>query len=319
MQMYRALDPTKIAETLHKLELRIEDRFPEAGLAGVCRELTSIADHTQERLLKVQRPIYWLRMLVGIALTSGALVLLYVSGIIEFKRTSNDLFGVLQGMDAAFNVIVLMGAAFFFLWTVEERVKRRRVLAELHELRSIVHVIDMHQLTKDPSMVTGGHRATAHSPKREMTTFELSRYLDYCTEMLSLVAKVAALYSEAFRDPVVIGQVNEMEQLATNLSGKIWQKIVILQQIEDAAEASRERRAHASAHAQAAAGPRYAEPRYDGLGHAGGQAPPHHVAERSYESSARLDRPVRKIRQRVRKASPATHGSETPSPKPVTD
>ena len=50
------------------------------------------------------------------------------------------------------NIIVLMGAALFFLVTIEDRLKRRRALTALHELRSIVHVIDMHQLTKDPSM-----------------------------------------------------------------------------------------------------------------------------------------------------------------------
>jgi len=86
----------------------------------------------------------------------------------------------------------------------------------------------MHQLTKDPSALLKGNSPTAHSPKREMTEYQLARYLDYCTEMLSLTAKVAALYAQSFRDPVVVANVNEIEQLTTNLSRKVWQKIMLL-------------------------------------------------------------------------------------------
>jgi hypothetical protein len=91
-------------------------------------------------------------------------------------------------------------------------------------------VIDMHQLTKDPSLVLGTERVkdTAASPKRVMTAFELGRYLD-CSEMLSLTGKVAALYAQDLDDPVVVEAVNDIEMLATNLSRKVWQKIAILQ------------------------------------------------------------------------------------------
>ena len=84
----------------------------------------------------------------------------------------------------------------------------------------------MHQLTKDPSLVLGRDHDTAASPKREMTAFELGRYLDYSSEMLSLAGKVAALYAQDLDDPEA---VNDIEMLATNLSRKIWQKIAILQ------------------------------------------------------------------------------------------
>ena len=62
-----------------------------------------------------------------------------------------------------------------------------------------------------------------------MTAFELGRYLDYCSEMLSLTGKVAALYAQDLDDPVVVEAVNDIEMLATNLSRKVWQKIAILQ------------------------------------------------------------------------------------------
>jgi hypothetical protein len=87
----------------------------------------------------------------------------------------------------------------------------------------------MHQLTKDPSMMMSGAQITSVSPTRTLTPFELTRYLDYCSEMLSLSAKVAALYAQSFPDPVVTDAVSDLERVTTNLSQKIWQKISLMQ------------------------------------------------------------------------------------------
>jgi len=135
---------------------------------------------------------------------------------------------VLQAVEAAANIVVLLGAALFFLISLETRLKRNRSLRDLHVFRSIAHVIDMHQLTKDPSSVLASECATASSPQRRMSPFELTRYLDYCSEMLSLTSKLAAVYAQNLPDPVVIDAVNEIESLTTNLSQKVWQKITIL-------------------------------------------------------------------------------------------
>ena len=118
-----------------------------------------------------------------------------------------------------------------YLTTLEGRRKRRLALGHLHELRSIVHVIDMHQLTKDPGAITSATPPTASSPVRRLSPQELNRYLDYCSEMLSLTAKVAALYAQNSADPAVLEAVNDLERLTTNLSSKIWQKITIVQAI----------------------------------------------------------------------------------------
>ena len=86
----------------------------------------------------------------------------------------------------------------------------------------------MHQLTKDPEWVLDRGRETGVLPPRTMNRFELSRYLDYCSEALSLTGKVAALYMRDFDDPVALQAVNEVEALTTGLSRKIWQKLSIL-------------------------------------------------------------------------------------------
>jgi hypothetical protein len=135
---------------------------------------------------------------------------------------------VLQAVEAAANIVVLLGAALFFLISLETRLKRNRSLRDLHVFRSIAHVIDMHQLTKDPSSVLASDHATASSPERTMNPFELTRYLDYCSEMLSLTSKLAAVYAQNLPDPVVIDAVYDIESLTTNLSEKIWQKITIV-------------------------------------------------------------------------------------------
>jgi hypothetical protein len=86
----------------------------------------------------------------------------------------------------------------------------------------------MHQLTKDPDRVIRSTSDTPSSPERELQGFQLGRYLDYCSEMLSLVSKVAALYAQSFDDHVVLAAVDEVESLTTGLSAKIWLKIMIL-------------------------------------------------------------------------------------------
>jgi hypothetical protein len=90
----------------------------------------------------------------------------------------------------------------------------------------------MHQLTKDPDRLSDepreGASDTPSSPTRTLTRFELGRYLDYCSEMLALLGKIAALYAQNTADPVALGAVDEIEALTSGLSHKIWQKIMIL-------------------------------------------------------------------------------------------
>jgi hypothetical protein len=74
---------------------------------------------------------------------------------------------------------------------------------------------------------------TKASTARAMSEFELTRYLEYCSEMLSLIGKLAALYGQDMRDSVVIEAVNDVESLTTNLSRKVWQKITIIKQLDE--------------------------------------------------------------------------------------
>ena len=94
----------------------------------------------------------------------------------------------------------------------------------------------MHQLTKDPGMIQETKKSTLHSPKRKLSKFELQRYLEYCSEALSLIGKVAALYAQSLPSEVIVRMVNEIEGLSTGFSRKMWQKLIILNEMEDKAE-----------------------------------------------------------------------------------
>jgi len=139
-----------------------------------------------------------------------------------------NLADIVQMIEAALNTLILLGAGIVFLVTLENRRKRNRVIRAVNRLRCIAHIVDMHQLAKDPDSIAEHTISTPHSPKRVLTQYELARYLDYCTEMLSLVSKTAFLYVQDYHDPVAAEAVNDLEALTTGLSSKIWQKIMML-------------------------------------------------------------------------------------------
>jgi len=225
---YQTLNATQIVETLRRLEQRLGERFPGSSLAAVCGELIGLAQTAQQRSSAIASPNHALRAAVLAVIAAGIAGLAFVAFSVKVQVATADIFAVFQGVEAGMNIIVLAGAMLFFLVSLETRMKRRRSLRDLHRFRSIAHVIDMHQLTKDPSTLLGGGAPTASSPRRTMSRFELTRYLNYCSELLSLTNKLAALYAQNLPDAVIIDAVNDIEDLTTNLCNKIWQKITIL-------------------------------------------------------------------------------------------
>lgn len=225
---YRTLDKTKIIETAETLELRVAERFPDSSLSKVGLEIKKLAQDLALEASKLERPIWWLRLFVFGSIFLAALVFAQVGTIISFERLSTGALDFVQGIEAAINTAVFAGVGIYTLATLEERFKRRRALNHLHALRSIIHIIDMHQLTKDPVAGVGELKPTKSSPKRSLSGDELKRYLDYCSEMLSITGKIAALFAQALNDSVVVEAVNDIENLSANLSRKIWQKIMLV-------------------------------------------------------------------------------------------
>lgn len=226
--MSRSLEPRLIIETSARLHLRVAERFPGSGLAKLAGDLEGIAREAEIRGSRIARPHAGLRgasWLLTAALVAGVP---YALSRMGFSFSSRAGFDFLQGVEAAANLTLLFGAAIVSVWKFEESLRRRRALETVYELKSLAHVIDMHQLTKHPEPPSRLLPSTKSSPTRTLSGLELARYLDYCGEMLSVVGKIAALYAQNLQDPVVLDAVDGVEDLTTGLSRKIWQKIAVL-------------------------------------------------------------------------------------------
>lgn len=236
---YRRIDPDKLAERISQLQERIGEQLGERGLTRICGELASVSTDAKRRTAKLRRPIWLLRLVPIVATGLIVYITLALHSSITLVDASVDkmLTQELQELMRAIRKLLssaalpialavpvpLVFAMFAFIWSLESRWKRHRALRYLHELRSIIHVIDMHQLTKDPHQLSDG-ADTDH-----LSGVKLMRYLDYCSELLSLSAKVATLYAESSHDPVVIATVSDLGQITSNLSNKIWQKVNIVE------------------------------------------------------------------------------------------
>jgi len=236
------LDYDKIVITIERLERRIAERFPNSGLQMVVKDFLMISKSSKKNIEWISRPHFILRFFSYFIILISFAALVFSISQIDLKNDLNTITNIIQASEALFSELVLVGAAVFFMVTIETRLKRARTSKYLNELRVIAHVIDMHQLTKDPGMHDHHNLDTENSPNRELNTFELQRYLDYCSEGLALIGKVAALYAQSLPNEVVVRTVNEIEELSSGLSRKVWQKLIILNEMVGRMERKQKKR-----------------------------------------------------------------------------
>jgi len=229
---YRQLSEAQIGQTLRRLRDRITERFPGSGLSRLSAELVLVSEEASESVAYVRRPHWAIRIGVGVVIAAIVVVIGMAAASMRLPGRVDRLSELVQMLESAINDVVFLSIAIYFLIGIEGRLKRRKALHSLHQLRSVVHIVDMHQLTKDPERLMSPREDTPSSPERSMTAPELGRYLDYCSELLALTSKIAALFVQQFNDPVVLSTVNEVETLVTGLSGKIWQKITLLDRVK---------------------------------------------------------------------------------------
>jgi hypothetical protein len=232
---FAQLDAVKILGTIERLELRIAHRFPESGLLRVCSEFLHVARESETLATRLEAPIWPVRTAAyaAAALLAGLAVWALTQLGQHVTIGPDGVHDLLQSTESAINELIFLGLALFSLVGLETRLKRRAALAALHRLRSLAHVVDMHQLTKDPAYLLSLYTETKASPERKFTRAELTRYLDYCSEMLALNSKVAALFAQTMDDPVILENVNDLESLTQGMAAKIWQKIMILDLAEE--------------------------------------------------------------------------------------
>jgi hypothetical protein len=220
-----------VGSTVAQLERRIGARFGERGLTKAARDLYLLVDlvrgEARQSRDRLRRTTLAARA-TGMVIVAATLVLLAVtlhSALVDGPARTIEWVPLVESV---INDLVFAAIAVVFLWAFPERLERRSLLRLLHRLRSLAHVIDMHQLSKDPEQVSATYTPTTQSAPHGLDADQLHHYLSYCSEMLSLTAKTAALCGEHTTDGVVLETISYIETLTTELSNKIWQKISLL-------------------------------------------------------------------------------------------
>ena len=225
------LDATEVRRTIERLERRIGARFPDRGIRRVAQALLALADDVTAAASGARGWLQWLRVV-----TRALMALLLAGTAFGLARLADDAVpsGPARTLDwvplieSGVNDLVFLAIAVFFLAALPGRVVRGRLLRRLHRLRSLAHIVDMHQLTKDPERLRADFVRTDASARPGLGRADMEHYLDYCSELLSLTSKVAALCAEESQDPLVLDTVGTIETLTTGMSRKIWQKISLL-------------------------------------------------------------------------------------------
>ena len=228
MSNYTQLNTSLIIEQMRVLSKRIEERFPNSGLYAISKEAYALTQKVKDKQIEFSKPNYVIKGLSYFLIALIIIGVFYTIHKIELPGGELKLFELFQVFESGINDIVFIVISIFFLSNIEERFTRKKALQSLDELRALIHIIDMHQLSKDPQLLIHRGTETESSPKRTYSRFQMGRYFNYCSELLALWAKVSALYIQDINDQIILSAANEIENLSANISQKIWQKIMIL-------------------------------------------------------------------------------------------
>jgi len=112
------------------------------------------AERASARAAKIRRPNPYVRasvvLLIGGALARASSLSPKISITVRRRKEVKGASAFVQFLDASLESIAFLFGGALFLVTLESRLKRAKLIAAVHELRSLAHIIDMHQLTKSP-------------------------------------------------------------------------------------------------------------------------------------------------------------------------
>ncbi len=136
-----------------------------------------------------------------------------------WDRTLTELF---EATDAGFNLLVLLAGALWFFITLEGRLKRKKALESIEELREFIHVIDLTQLYYTPELYNPD---ASNSPTQRGLDYT---YLLFCTQMFGVISNLAALYSRGAAGDSILRAASDVKMLETALSTKLLSKVEIV-------------------------------------------------------------------------------------------
>ena len=134
----------KVYETLIRLQTRITERFPDSNLRKVCGHLMEVTEESSENIEWISRPLWLICGLTYTVIAVSIIAIVYGFTLLNYNIENPNFGDILALAESTINDLVLLGAAIFFLLTLENRMKRSRALKKLNELRATAHVIDMH-------------------------------------------------------------------------------------------------------------------------------------------------------------------------------
>jgi hypothetical protein len=217
------LDPSRIVETAENLARRVSERLPESNLAERAVDLVGIARLTVERIQQARRPIYMIRVVSVLAIV-GLLSLLSLVRLIRIRWEFSKITEFVDLADAGFNVLIVLAGGFWFLVTLEARVKRKRALAFIGELLEFVQLVDVTQLYHTPEFYE-----SKHGPGRTHPRFDHT-YLLFCTEMLAVIGNLAPLYTRCNLDDSVWRAASDVVMLANAIEDRLLAKAEAIRQ-----------------------------------------------------------------------------------------
>lgn len=213
------LDPAKIVETAENLARGVGERLPGTTLASLAVKLAAIARDTDERAQQARRPIYAIRAGSLLAISATIFGLWYLAGHIHTRWEFGTITELFEATDAGFNLLVLLAGALWFLITIEARIKRRKALDSIEELREFIHVIDVTQLYYTPDLYKTDPASSHSSLNLDYT------YLLFCTQMLGVISNLAPLYTRGAAGDSILRAVSEVEMLASAITAKLQSKV----------------------------------------------------------------------------------------------
>ena len=216
-----------LAKSVHQ---KIEQRFASRGIERLAGKVYKVCLKASLETKHIKHANYWLRgtIVFVLALVAILFFMLLKNIIIKFPISLTNL---IQSLDAGISTLIYTSAGLVLLLNLERKLRRKKALGKLNELRSLAHLIDIHQIHKDPELILSGQ--LKHSSGDPMSAQELSYYYNYCSELLMLLGKVATIYVQDDDDPATITAANEIESLVNDLSRKVWQKNMLLHQLND--------------------------------------------------------------------------------------
>ena len=217
-QQRHRLDPARIIETAENLAREVGERLPGSSLAGLAVELAQIAHATNERARQARRPIYAIRVVSLVAVSASLLALWYLVGHIHTRWVFGTITEVFEAADAGFNLLILLAGALWFLITFENRIKRKKTLMFIEELREFLHVIDVTQLYYTPVLYNPDPGVARTSVSLDYT------YFLFCTQMLAVIGNLAPLYTRGAADDSIMRAASEVELLANAITDKLLSK-----------------------------------------------------------------------------------------------